>query len=122
MHIKTRAVSTAGVAVLWGLCGALLHDANAATTDVFVCTPVTVASFASRVAVYCNPPDGALSFFAVCTHPDLAWAARALSLMTTAKVAGKNLNIYFDPADTSGASCGCQTGDCRAITAVEVRP
>ncbi len=120
--MRTRANSTAIIAVMLGLCGALIHHANAATADIFVCTPVTVASFGNRVAVYCNPTDGAINFFAVCTAPDVSWAARALSLFATAKVANKDLNIYFNPADTSGASCGCQTADCRAITGVEIRP
>ena len=92
------------------------------STDIFVCSPATVAAFTNRVHVSCSPADGAISYFAYCSATDSALSSRFLSVFTTAKATGKNLNIYFDPADTSGSSCGCLSGNCRVLTGAEVRP
>ena len=60
---------------------------------------------------------GGIFFFAVSTQ-DAQFAARVLSVITTAQVAGRTLTILYDPADLSGAAIGCQNNDCRLIRAV----
>jgi hypothetical protein len=96
-----------------------------APADVHTCTPSHVGAFADRVHVRCsNPgqPGPSIYYFAFCSSIDPALASRYLSVFTTAKVTGKNLSIYYDPADTSGTGCGCNAGDCRLIWGVEVQP
>ena len=92
-------------------------------TDYFICTPNQVGTFYNRVHVRCVPsaPEN-IAYFAVCGDTNSAFASRALSVFTTAKVTAKNLAIYYDPADTSGTSCGCSSSDCRVISGVEVMP
>ena len=94
-----------------------------APTDYFVCTPQQVGTFSTRVHVRCSPsaPNN-ISYFAVCSTTNANFAARALSVFTTAKVTAKNIAIYYTPTDTSGSSCGCATSDCRVITGAEVMP
>ena len=96
----------------------------AAPTDVFTCTPTGVAAFTSRVHVRCSPAaPGNISYFAVCTTNDSATASRFLSVFTTAKVTGKNLDIFYTASDTtSGTACGCAAGDCRLAWGAEVKP
>jgi hypothetical protein len=96
--------------------------APSAPLTTFDCAPSTVAAFTNRVHVSCSPADGSIIYFAYCSTKDSAGANRFLSVFTTAKALGKGINIYFDPADTSGTSCGCQAGNCRVITGAEVKP
>jgi hypothetical protein len=83
------------------------------------CTPIGVMTYtkSGRVHVECAAAVNGIRFFAVSTG-DAANAARVLSTITTAQVAGRTLTILYDPADLSGASIGCQTNDCRLILAV----
>lgn len=86
------------------------------------CTPANVAAFTSRIHVKCTAAAaGGILYFA---YPgrDTANAARFLSLLTSAEVTGKQVDILYDPADTSGASFGCAAGDCRTIIAVALLP
>ena len=99
-----------------------LASTSKAPTSIFNCTPSTVAVFTNRVHVSCNPADGAIVYFAYCSTKDSAAASRFLSVFATAKATGKKLYIYFNPSDTSGTACGCQSGDCRVITGAEIRP
>lgn len=92
-----------------------VSSAVAETTTV--CTPIRVAVFKNRVHVQCSSAVGGISFFAAPTS-DSANVARILSLLSTAQVAGRNVLIWYDPANTSGASFGCQTNDCRPINGV----
>jgi hypothetical protein len=94
------------------------HTANAASLTWFKCTPANVAVFDERVHVKCtaSAPDG-IRFFAKATA-DADAAARVLSLLSIAQVTGRTLDIRYDPADTSGATIGCQPNDCRLILAV----
>lgn len=92
-------------------------------TDYFICVPQQVGTFSNRVHVRCDPSaTGNISYFAVCSTTNPNYAARALSIFTTAKVTGKNVAIYYNPSDTSGTSCGCSSTDCRVITGAEVMP
>jgi hypothetical protein len=81
------------------------------------CVPVGVVTYRIRVHIHCAAAVGGISYFAVSTT-DTAYAARVLSTISTAQVAGRTLSIIYDPADLSGASIGCQTNDCRLILGV----
>ena len=87
------------------------------------CTPAQVAVFADapRLHVRCAASVGGILYFALSTS-DAAQAARVLSVLTTAQVAGRTLIIRYDPADLSGASIGCQVNDCRLIRAAGFGP
>ena len=85
------------------------------------CTPVGIATYQTRVHVRCAAAVGGITFFAAATQ-DAAYAARVLSVVTAAQVAGRTLNILFDPADQSGAAIGCLTTDCRLIRAAGFGP
>jgi len=81
------------------------------------CNPVEVMTYTNRVHVKCSAAIGGIRFFAVSTA-DSQNASRILSVLSTALVAGRTLNILYDPADLSGVSFGCQTNNCRTIRAV----
>jgi hypothetical protein len=95
---------------------AVIRPAAAADTWVS-CTPIQVVTYSSRVHVRCAAAIGGISFFAVSTS-DPANAARVLSVITAAQIAGRTLTILNDPADLSGAAIGCQNADCRLIHAI----
>ncbi len=88
---------------------------NAATW--VTCTPNNVAAYSNRIHVLCNESYSGIHYFAYPTT-NAAAAARYLSLLTSAKVAGHTLRILYDPADTSGPAYGCAASDCRPIQAV----
>ena len=102
------------------------HPATAAS-QVTLCTPYEVVVYAhspstgasnpQRLHVQCTAPVGNISYFAV-PGSDPAEAARVLSIITTALVSGRTLNIQYDPADLSGASIGCQNSNCRLIQSI----
>jgi hypothetical protein len=81
------------------------------------CTPTEIVTYQQRLHVRCAAAVGGISFFAVGTQ-DTAYAARVLSVITAAQVAGRTLTILFDPADQSGTAIGCLATDCRLIRAV----
>ena len=104
--------------VLLLLLGMLAQTTRAYAAQTFIsCTPVQVMTFPERVHVRCAAAVGGISFFAVSTK-DAAYAARVLSVISTAQVAGRTLTILYDPADLSGAAIGCQNTDCRLILGV----
>ena len=47
--------------------------------------------------------------------------ASAIMTVTTAKVAGRTLDILYDPADTSHLPPGCAVADCRLLLAALMR-
>jgi hypothetical protein len=108
-----KALAVIGLIVAVDLFGSGI--AAAATIDIS-CTPVQVAVFtnAPRLHVRCAASVGGINFFALSTA-NAPLAARVLSILTTAQVAGRTLGIRYDPADTSGTSIGCQANDCRLI-------
>jgi len=89
------------------------------------CKPVEAATFSTRIHVKCESAvDGHFWFFAASTA-DSKFAARALSVIESAQLGDKFINILFDPADQSGPAFGCLLADCRPIAAVvltETRP
>jgi hypothetical protein len=100
-----------------------LARAPAAPTVFYQCTPSTVGVFTNRIHVLCTVPyNGTIGYFGYCSAGDSATASRLLSVFTAAKALGKNVGVYFDPNDTSGAACGCQSTDCRVVSGAEIRP
>ena len=83
----------------------------------FTCRPIGVAVFDIRIHVQCQESVGSVSFFAL-SNSDVAQTARVLSVLSTAHVSGRNLNILYDPNDTSGTSIACPVDSCRLIEAV----
>lgn len=105
------------------LAASILASASLASAVTYTCTPERVATFSNRVHVRCTAatPAGIL-WFAVCSDGNSAFAARALSTFTAAKVTGKNLALFYESADTSGTACGCLASDCRVVWGAEVLP
>jgi hypothetical protein len=99
-----------------------LATAPAANAAVYTaCDIATVGAFGNRVHIRCDQPypTTTIQYFAVpATKRDMANHVEAIAL--TAQVTGATVYVYFDPADTSGASIGCQASDCRLATAVEI--
>jgi len=80
------------------------------------CTPVGVMTYPERVHVQCSSAISGITYFAVSTA-DPAHAARVLNVITAAQALGRTVYLQFDDNTASNPS-GCQTGDCRLITAV----
>jgi hypothetical protein len=97
----------------------LLCNATAAATEVFTsCNPVGIRTYNDRVHVRCAESVAGIEFFAASTS-DPAHTARVLSVITTAQVAGRTLDILYDPADDpSDELPGCLSHDCRILRAV----
>jgi hypothetical protein len=88
----------------------------------FTCAPANVAAYTSRIHVKCTAAaPGGILYFAYPTK-DNANASRFLSVLSTALVAGKQVDILFDSADLSGTTYGCGVNDCRPIIAVALWP
>jgi len=92
--------------------------ASAAETSV-ICTPTGVATFASRIHVRCAQSFSGIVFFAY-RSTDSAGAARYMSVATSALISGRQVRIFYDPADLTGASIGCQNNDCRLLRGLEI--
>ena len=75
---------------------------------------MVVFTEAPRLQVRCDESYSGVVYFAASTT-DTAQAARILSVIQTALVAGRTLIVNYDPGDLSGAAIGCQTNDCRLI-------
>jgi hypothetical protein len=60
---------------------------------------------------------GGIVYFAYATA-DAPAAARVLSVLSTAHVAGRTLGITYEAGDTSGTAIGCLANDCRLILGV----
>lgn len=106
---------------LFGLSGAAAQQTNSAPVPsaTTVCTPVGVAVFDNRIHVRCSTPVSGILYFAAPTSNNNR-AARLLALASTAVAASHNINIFYDPADTSGTAIGCQASDCRLIQSLEL--
>ena len=84
------------------------------------CTPTRVASYTSRIHVRCASAVAGILYFAQSTA-NANDVARSLSLASTALVTGRDLNILYNPDDTSGTTIGCGATDCRLFTAIELK-
>lgn len=85
------------------------------------CTPLNVGALNNRIHVRCVESYGGVNYFAL-PNDNPAHAARTLSLLSTAQIAGRTLSILYDPADLSGNDWGCADSNCRALHAVEIAP
>jgi hypothetical protein len=83
------------------------------------CTPLNVAAYGSRIHVKCVEIVGGIQYFAASTA-NAANAARLLSLLNTAHVTGRQLDILYEPSDTSGTAIGCAESDCRLLLAAAI--
>ena len=94
------------------------NDLNSSADASWVsCIPASVATFEDRVHVECASSIAGIRFFAAPTN-NPAHAARVLSTLSAAQVAGRTLDILYDPSDTSGSDFNCLESDCRTIKAV----
>jgi hypothetical protein len=85
------------------------------------CAPANTAAYTNRIHVKCTVANAGIQYFAYPTR-DTANASRFLSLLSTATVAGKQLDILYDTADTSGTAFGCAASDCRTIIGIALNP
>jgi hypothetical protein len=85
------------------------------------CKSVDVSAFENRIHVRCNTAaSGGIVFFAVPTA-NSAYAARVLAILTAAHVAGKKIEVEYNPSDTSGGDFGCLPTDCRRMLSVGIK-
>jgi hypothetical protein len=91
-----------------------------AAPTLVTCNPIESMTFLERIHVKCSSAIGGIVYFALGTNDEAA-AARALSVINTALVAGRGLAVIYDPADTSGTAFGCLASDCRRIQAIGFR-
>jgi hypothetical protein len=93
----------------------------AADLTLYTCKSVDVSTYEERIHVRCSKAaSGGIWFFAVPTA-NSAYAARILSILTAAHIAGKNIEIQYDPNDKSGDQFGCGATDCRRIVSVGIK-
>ena len=81
------------------------------------CTANSVAVYSNRIHVRCSQSYSGVRYFAYPTS-DTASVARFLTILTSAQVSGRTLQVLYDPADHSGSSYGCATSNCRPMQAV----
>jgi hypothetical protein len=102
------------------ICGSLTGATRASAAETAViCSPTGVATFSGRIHVRCGQSFSGIAFFAY-RSSDSAGAARYMSMATSALISGRNVRIFYDPADLTGASIGCQTSNCRLLRGLEV--
>lgn len=97
---------------------AVLAAPQQSVLNVFICTPLDVGVWITRVHVRCTATvnvNGNLVAWWTYPTSDSAGASRFLSLFETAKATGATVTIYYDPNDLSGSNFGCLIGDCRRI-------
>jgi hypothetical protein len=93
-------------------------EAIAAQKSV-ICTPNGVATFPSRIHIRCAQSFSGIVFFAH-KSSDSAGAARNMSMATSALISGRNVRVFYDPADQSGSKIGCNVKDCRLLKGLEI--
>lgn len=101
---------------------ALAAFARPAAAEVFIdCHIQVVGTFETRVHILCDQPfpSTTIQYFATpASNREMASRMEAIGLV--AQVTGASVFVYFNLADTSGSSFGCQASDCRKITGIEV--
>ncbi len=106
---------------IYGLiCAALFGTTRAAVAQQkwVSCKPIEAATYPERIHVKCAwAVDNKFWYFAASTT-DARAAARALSVIESAQLGDKFVNVLFDPNDQSGATFGCLTSNCRQLLAV----
>ena len=108
---STISAATAGIAAAVLVIGFGSPPVNAATVR---CQPDEVAVLRNLVQVRCEVPIGGISYFAVPIF-DAEHATRMLHLMSTALVAGRSMQLTYEPSDVSGGEFGCAPNNCRYL-------
>lgn len=104
------------LAIAIGLVSAAFVGAGnvAAASATTGCTAEEVAVFANRIYVRCAAAVGGVSIFALPTT-DAPHAARMLSLLSTAHVAGRAMTLIYETDAGAGGNFGCPPTDCRLL-------
>jgi hypothetical protein len=113
--MKIKYLALAGLAFGMLTTGSAVFAANKSV----ICTPTGVATFPNRIHVRCSQSFSGIVFFAYRTS-DSAGAARNMSMATSALISGRNVRIFYDPADQSGSKIGCNVKDCRLLQGLEI--
>lgn len=84
-------------------------------------TPEAVTVHQNRIGLRCQETfDDDIRFFAVSTG-DAAFADNVLSVLNSAILARRPVQVLYDPEDLSGSQFGCLNRDCRRLQAVQLR-
>jgi hypothetical protein len=113
MSDSKRLMAAASLAAVAILCG-LTAGTAPAQAAIIKCQPDEVAVWSNRIHVRCEAAVAGVSYFAVPVS-DAAHAARMLSVISTAVVAGRAMLLTYEPSDTSGTSIGCPISNCRLL-------
>lgn len=106
--------------VVLALLGILLLTTSAQAATIWrTCTPTSTATFTGRVHVKCSQVYDGIRFFAV-RASDAGEAARFLSTVNAALLAGYDVSVAYDPVDTSGNAWGCDQSDCRRAVGLAI--
>ena len=109
---RSSMMAAALAAFTWG--GAQSAKAG----DMWVsCKPVESAAFPQGMRVKCDKRVGGHFWFFASDGGDPHFTALALSVVEAAELAGKSINIFFDPLD-AWAGLGCTQTDCRRLKIV----
>lgn len=87
----------------------------------YSCYPDEVLSLSDRAHVRCSQPDGQISYFALPTS-DADTANRFTTVISSAMAGGQRVRIFYNTADYTGTTFGCQAHDCRAARAFGIVP
>lgn len=102
-------------AVLTSVCiAAVAGMAPSAQAAIARCQPDEVAVWPNRIHVRCEAAIGGVLYFIVPVS-DAPHAARMLSVISTAVVAGRSMLLTYEPSDTSGVALGCPANNCRVL-------
>lgn len=99
---------------LLGAASVLAATGAPAAAATIRCQPDEVAVLPNRIHIRCEAAVGGVSYYAV-PVADAPHAARMLSLLSTALVAGRTLVLTYEPSDTSGETLGCSASNCRLL-------
>jgi hypothetical protein len=108
------------VAALFG--AALAASPAAAANSVYTgCHIMVVGTLTNRVHILCDQPypGTGIQYFAVAAS-QRDHANQFVAIALAAQVTGATAYVYFDEADTSGSSIGCQATDCRLAKTLEI--
>ena len=105
-----RFVAVAGMATI----ATALGGVSPAAAAMVRCQPDEVAVWPNRIHVRCEAATAGIAYFAVPVS-DASHAARMLSILSTALVAGRSMLVIYEPSDTSGAEIGCPANNCRLL-------
>jgi hypothetical protein len=121
-----RSIATLFLLFAAGLAPALAQGRTSASK---VCNIVTVdlAVSGPRLMARCDSPatgagGASIDYFAIHTGKEAERARLALSMLTAAKIAGRQVRIHYysDDTTTNAWEMGCNPQDCRPIVRIEL--